>query len=75
MALPTLPTMAWKIAHHDLPNRVMTSFTLVGNSADSPELLLRPLPATGHNAEILDVSDPDLGYYAEKFPYKPPQEQ
>ena len=27
-ALPTLPTMAWKIAHHDLPNRVTISLTL-----------------------------------------------
>jgi hypothetical protein len=35
MALPTLPTMAWKIAHHDLPNRVNTSFTPVGNCPDS----------------------------------------
>jgi hypothetical protein len=32
-----------------------TSFTLVGSSADSPELLLRPSPATGHDAEILEV--------------------
>jgi hypothetical protein len=31
------------------------SFTPVGNSADSPEPLLRPSPATGHAAEILDV--------------------
>jgi hypothetical protein len=32
-----------------------TPLTLVGNSADSPEPLLRPSPATGHEAEILDV--------------------
>ena len=31
------------------------SFTPVGNSADSPAALLRPAPATGHTAEILDV--------------------
>ena len=31
-----------------------TSFTSVGSSADSPELILRPLPATGYDAEILD---------------------
>jgi hypothetical protein len=47
-------------------------FTSVGNSADSPEPLLKPSPATGHVAEILGVYDPDLGYYAAKFPYKPP---
>jgi hypothetical protein len=49
-------------------NMATTPFTLVGNSADSPELPLRPSPATGHAAEILDVEDPYLGYYAEKFP-------
>jgi hypothetical protein len=27
----------------------------------------------GHDAEILGVYDPDLGYYAEKCPYKQPQ--
>jgi hypothetical protein len=52
----------------DLPNRVMTPLTLVGNSADSPALFLRLSPATGHAAAILDVSDPYLGYDAEKFP-------
>jgi hypothetical protein len=50
-----------------------TPFTLGGNSADSPALFLRLSPATGHAAEILDVSDPCLGYDAEIFPYKPPQ--
>ncbi len=44
-----------------------TPFTLVGNSADSPEPILRPSPASGHDAEILDVEDPYLGYDAEKF--------
>ena len=29
MALPTLPTMAWKIAHRDLPNRVRTWWVFV----------------------------------------------
>jgi hypothetical protein len=46
-----------------------TPFTLVGNSADSPEPLLRPSPTTGHDAEILDVSDPYLGYEAEAVPW------
>jgi hypothetical protein len=44
-----------------------TSFTPVGISAGSPEPSLRPSPATGHNAEILGVYDPDLGYDAEIF--------
>jgi hypothetical protein len=39
--------------------------TLVGNSADSPEPLLRPSPATGHDADMLDVEDPNLGDDAE----------
>jgi hypothetical protein len=43
---------------------------LVGHAADSPEPLLRPSPATGHAAEILDVYDPDVGYDAAKFPYQ-----
>jgi hypothetical protein len=47
-----------------------TSFTSVGSEADSPEPLLRPAPATDHDAEKLEVEDPGLGYYAEKFPYK-----
>jgi hypothetical protein len=49
-----------------------TSYTLVGNAADSLEPILRPSPATGHDADILEVSDPPLGYDAGKFPYKPP---
>jgi hypothetical protein len=32
-----------------------TSFTSVGSEADSPESLLKPSPAMGHAAEILDV--------------------
>jgi hypothetical protein len=47
------------------------SLTRVGHAADSPESLLRPSPATGHAAEILDVYDPYLGYDAAKFPYQP----
>ena len=42
---------------------------LVGNSADAPEPPLRPSPATGHEADMLDVEDPDLGDDAEKFLY------
>lgn len=50
-----------------------TFFTSVGNSAGSPEPILRLSPATGHDAEILEVYDPDVGYDAEKFPYNQPQ--
>jgi hypothetical protein len=42
--------------------------TPVGNGADFPEPLLRPSLATGHGAEMLDVSDPYVGYEAEAFP-------
>ena len=48
----------------------MTSCTPVGNCPDSPEPILRRSPATGHDAEILDVDDPDLGYDAEPYPYQ-----
>jgi hypothetical protein len=46
----------------------ITSFTLTGNSGESPEPLLRPSPATGDETKILGVDDPDLGYDAEQFP-------
>jgi hypothetical protein len=39
----------------DLPNRVKTSFTSVGNSADSPQPNLRPVPAMGYEAKMLEV--------------------
>jgi hypothetical protein len=32
-----------------------TSLTFVGNSATSPKPILRPSPATGRDAEMLDV--------------------
>jgi hypothetical protein len=32
-----------------------TSLTLVENSIDSPEPILKPLPAPGHDAEMLEV--------------------
>jgi hypothetical protein len=47
-----------------------TSCTPVGNCPDSPEPILRRSPANGHDAEILDVDDPDLGYDAEPYPYQ-----
>jgi hypothetical protein len=41
-------------------------------SVDSPEPLLRPSLATGHDAEMLGVEDPHLGYNSETFLDKPP---
>jgi len=49
-----------------------TSLTLVGNSAGSPEPILRPSPAIGHDTEILEIKDPYVGYNAEAFPSKRP---
>jgi len=47
-----------------------TTSLSAGSDAGSPELIRRPSPATGREAEILDVEDPYLGYDAENFPYK-----
>jgi hypothetical protein len=44
-----------------------------GDSAGSPELLLRPSPATDRDAAILDVEDPYFGYDAETCPSQQPQ--
>jgi hypothetical protein len=46
-----------------------TSLTSAGSDAGAPDPILRPSPATGHAAEILDVEDPYVGYDAETFPY------
>ena len=48
------------LRHTDFASSIKTddappSFTSVGNSADSPEPLLRPSPTTGYDAEILEV--------------------
>ncbi len=40
------------------------ALTPVGNSADSPELILRPLLVTGHDAECLSAEEADPGYDA-----------
>ena len=69
MPLVTLTPVGAEIYHRDLAHRVTTSLTLVGSSGGSLEPILRPLPATGHDADRLDVDDLDLGYDAEKFPY------
>jgi len=50
-----------------------TTLTSVGSDTSALEPIRRPLPTTGHEAEILDVDDPYLGYDAKKFPHKPPQ--
>ena len=49
-----------------------TPLTLVGYAADALAPLLTPSPTASHEAKILDVYAPDLGYDAEKFLYKPP---
>jgi hypothetical protein len=49
--------------------------TLAGNSAGSPEPILRLSPATGRDAEFFEVEDPYVGYDAEKIPYQQPQRQ
>jgi hypothetical protein len=48
--------MALKIDSHALTNRVKASFTPVGNCADSPEPLLEPSPAMGHDPEIREAT-------------------
>jgi hypothetical protein len=45
-----------------------TSFTSAGNEAYSREPFLTWSLATGHAADILDESDPYLGYDPEKSP-------
>jgi hypothetical protein len=68
MSLVTRTLLALEIIPRDLPNRVKASFTSVGNSADLPTPLLRLSPATGHVTDILDLSDPGLGYDANTCP-------
>jgi hypothetical protein len=48
------------------------SFTPVGNSADSPQPILRPSPVTGLDPNIVDVEKPYVGYDAETCLYQPP---
>jgi hypothetical protein len=55
ISLEKLILMELEINRRNVTNRVMTSFTLVANSADSPESILRPWPATDHEAEKLEV--------------------
>jgi hypothetical protein len=63
-------TLAQPIDHaRSWPNMAMTSLMSVGNTADSPEPILRPSPASGYHAEILDAYDPDLAYDTENFLY------
>jgi hypothetical protein len=51
----------------------LTSLT-PGNYPNSPPPIPRASPATGHDAEMLEEEDPDLGYGAEEFPYQQPQQ-
>src|SRR5262245_61425156 len=51
MSLVTLTPLALETGHRDLTNRVNTSFTSVGSSADSPARSLRLSPTTGHAAK------------------------
>jgi hypothetical protein len=48
------PTLLGKYSR-EFATSIMTSFTLVGNCAGSPERIIRPSPAIGHDAEILEV--------------------
>lgn len=48
-------------------NMATTSVTWVGNSAVSPEPILRPSPGTGYDAEMLEVSEVYLGDDGETF--------
>jgi hypothetical protein len=52
-----------------------TSLTSVGNSADLPARLLKPSPATGHDADTRDVEDPNSGYDVARCPYHEPPRQ
>src|SRR5919106_2431568 len=54
-------------------SRATTSLTSVGSHAGSPEPIRGPSPTMGHEAEILDVYDPFLGYDAETCPYQSPR--
>jgi predicted dehydrogenase len=62
-----------ELKHPPWANMATASFTSVGNCPDSPQPILRPSPATGHDADMLDVEDPYLGYDAETWPYQQPQ--
>jgi hypothetical protein len=55
------------------PPRLRRSWPCVGSAAGSPEPLLGPSPATGHDADMLDVYDPDVGDDADTCLYQPPQ--
>jgi hypothetical protein len=48
-------------------NMVTTLYALVGNSADSPDPILRPSAIIGHDAKIRSLSPTYLGYDTQKF--------
>jgi hypothetical protein len=70
--LEKLILRALEIDRRALTNRVKASFTPVGNSADSPQPILRPSPVTGLDPNIVDVEKPYVGYDAETCLYQPP---
>jgi hypothetical protein len=55
MPLVTRARMALEIARCELTNRVTTPLTSAGNAADAPEPILNPSPATGYDADMLEV--------------------
>jgi hypothetical protein len=67
--------MALEIASVTYSTESRPPLTLVGDSADSPEPIPRPSPATGHEADIVEVEDPSLGYDADILPSQQPSRQ
>ena len=65
ISLVKFTPMVLEMGHDYLTNRVTTSLTPVGKCADAPEPLLRPSPAAGHAANILNAEDPSMGYDTE----------
>jgi hypothetical protein len=49
------------------------ALTCVVSNAGSPAPIHRPSPVPGHEADMLDVSDPSWGYDTEICPYQQPQ--
>jgi hypothetical protein len=65
--LRKLTPMALEIAPRDLTNRVNTWFPSVGHAADSPESLFRPSATIGHDAEIPQPCQTNIGYDTQKL--------
>jgi hypothetical protein len=69
--LVTRTSLALEMVLHHFTSSVTTSLTSVRNSAGSPEPIVRPSLASGHDADILSLYDPHLGYDADISPYQP----